>query len=261
MIEWYEIQEQWPTLAAMAIIEVLLSVDNMMAVSAVTAHLPSKQRSLALGIGTLIAYGVRAGALLVTAPLISGSLTAKILGSLYMMHLAASHFTRPHVKESSSREVEWGFAKTLLMVVLVDFLLTTDNIIAAVSMSKIFWVVCSSVLFGVVLVGFLGRYTVRVVRRFPVLSDSIYVLIGWIGVLLLAETTTKSLKIAHLTDIQKLLVLVEIILVTLIYDAMPSLQRLVNPVLRGVFLPVLRVFNLPLSVLFWPIRKLTALAG
>ena len=35
MIEWYEIQEQWPTLAAMAIIEVLLSVDNMMAVSAI----------------------------------------------------------------------------------------------------------------------------------------------------------------------------------------------------------------------------------
>jgi predicted tellurium resistance membrane protein TerC len=260
MIEWYEIQEQWPTLAAMAIIEVLLSVDNMIAVSAVAAHLPSKQRSLALGIGTLIAYVLRVGALLVTAPLISGSLTAKILGSLYMMHLAASHFTRSHVNDAASREVEWGFAKTLLTVVLVDFLLTTDNIIAAVSMSKVVWVVCSSVLFGVVLVGFLGRYTVRVVRRFPILSDSIYVLIGWIGILLLAETTTKSLKIAHLTDIQKFLVLVEIILVTLIYDAMPSLQRLVNPLLRGVFLPVLRVFNMPLSLLFWPIRKLTALA-
>jgi len=146
------------------------------------------------------------------------------------------------------------------MVLFVDFLLTTDNIIAAVSMSKVVWVVCSSVLFGVVLVGFLGRYTVRVVRRFPVLSDSIYVLIGWIGLLLMAETTTKSLQIFHLTDIQKLLVLLEIILLTLIYDAMPSLQRLLNPVLKGVFLPLLRFINYPLSLLFWPIRKLTALA-
>jgi predicted tellurium resistance membrane protein TerC len=260
MIEWYEIQEQWPTLAAMAIIEVLLSVDNMMAVSAVAVHLPSKQRPLALGIGTLGAYVLRVVALLVTAPLISMSFWAKILGALYMMHLAASHFTRPHAPEGSVREVQWGFAKTVLMVLLVDFLLTTDNIIAAVSMSKVVWVVCSSVLFGVVLVGFLGRYTIRVVRRFPVLSDSIYVLIGWIGLLLLAETTTKSLQIAHLTDLQKFLVLVEIILVTLVYDAMPSLQRLLHPFFKGVLLPVLRVLDYPLSLLFWPIRKLTALA-
>lgn len=260
MIEWYEIQEQWPTLAAMAIIEVLLSVDNMMAVSAVASHLPGKQRPAALIIGTLASYVLRTGALLVTAPLISGSFAAKILGSLYMMHLAASHFTRPHAPKDPSKEADWGFLKTVSMVIFVDFLLTTDNIIAAVSMSKIFWVVCSSVLFGAVLVGFLGRYTVRVVHRFPVLSDSIYVLIGWIGLLLMAETTTKSLQIAHLTDVQKFLVLVEIILVTLIYDAMPSLQRAVNPLLKGVFLPILKVVNLPLSILFWPIRKLTALA-
>lgn len=260
MIEWYEIQEQWPTLAAMAIIEVLLSVDNMMAVSAVAAHLSGRKRSAALMLGTLASYALRAGALLVTAPIISSSFVAKILGSLYMMHLAASHFTRPHTRTDPSKEAQWGFMKTVLMVIFVDFLLTTDNIIAAVSMSKIFWVVCSSVLFGAVLVGFLGSYTVRVVRRFPVLSDSVYVLIGWIGVLLMAETTTKSLHIAHLNDVQKLLALVEIILLTLIYDAMPSLQRAVNPLLRGVFLPILKVVNFPLSILFWPIRKVTALA-
>ena len=260
MIEWYEIEEQWPTLAAMAIIEVLLSVDNMIAVSAVAKHLPEKQRPLALFFGTMGAYVLRVFALIATAPLISMSLTAKILGSLYMFHLMASHFTRPHEPEGSTKEGDWGFMKTVLMVLFVDFLLTTDNIIAAVSMSKTVWVVCSSVLFGVVLVGFLGRFTVKVVRSFPVLSDSIYVLIGWISVLLMAETTTKTLKIAHLTDVQKLLVLVEIILFTLIYDAMPSLQRVLNPLLRGIFLPILRLINYPLSILFWPIRKLTALA-
>ena len=260
MIEWYEIEEQWPTLAAMAIIEVLLSLDNMMAVSAVAKHLPEKQRPLAMFIGSMGAYVLRAFALLVTAPLISMSFVAKIVGALYMIHLMASHFIRPHAPEGSTKEADWGFGKTVLMVLLVDFLLTTDNIIAAVSMSKTVWVVCSSVLFGVVFVGFLGRYTVRVIRRFPVLSDSIYVLVGWIGVLLLAETTTKSLQIAHLTDVQKLAVLVEIILLTLIYDAMPSLQRLLRPFLRNICLPILRVLDFPLAILFWPIRKLTALA-
>jgi YkoY family integral membrane protein len=260
MIEWYEIEEQWPTLAAMAIIEVLLSVDNVMATSAVAKHLPDRQRPLAMFFGSMGAYILRIFALMVTAPLISMSFWAKIAGSLYMIHLMASHFTRPHAPEGSTKEGDWGFAKTVLMVLFVDFLLTTDNIIAAVSMSKTVWVVCSSVLFGVVLVGLLGKFTVRVIRSFPVLSDSIYVLIGWIGVLLMAQTTTTTLKIAHLTELQKLQVLVEIILFTLIYDAMPSLQRLVNPLLRSVCLPVLRLLNYPLSILFWPIRRLTALA-
>jgi predicted tellurium resistance membrane protein TerC len=260
MIEWYEIQEQWPTLAAMAMIEVLLSVDNVVASAAIVSHLPPNQRPFALRLGVFAAYFLRVIALLKTAPIFSMYPAAKIVGALYMMHLAASHFTRSHTEDSKERESRWGFFKTVIVVICVDFLLTTDNIIAAVSMSKVVWVVCSSVLFGVVLVGIFGSFTVRIVRRFSVLGDSIYVLIGWIGILLLAETTTKSLQIAHLTDIQKFLALLEIILMTLIYDAMPSLQQRLNPVLKGVFLPILKVFNLPLTILFWPIRKITALA-
>ena len=80
------------------------------------------------------------------------------------------------------------------------------------------------------------------------------------GVQTCALPISKSLQIAHLTDLQKFLVLVEIILVTLVYDAMPSLQRMLHPLFKGFFLPVLRVLNYPLSILFWPIRKLTALA-
>lgn len=259
--EFYEIQEQWPILASMAVMEVLLSVDNLLAVSAVAAHLPPQKRNLALGIGAVGSYLLRVVALLVTAPIISSYAAAKIIGALYMIHLMASHFTTPKAESDPSREVEWSFAKTLGMVLLVDFILNTDNIVAAVSMSKQLWVVCSSVIFGIIFVRLLGGFTVRLVCKFPVLSDSVYVLVGWIGVLLLAETLTKTLKIAHLSDIQKFLALIEILLVTLIYDAMPSLRRVLDPFLHGVCLPVLRVLNWPLSLIFWPIRKLTAIAS
>jgi YkoY family integral membrane protein len=259
--EFYEIQEQWPTLAAMAVMEVLLSVDNLIAVSAVAAHLPPQKRKLALGIGAIGSYFLRVVALLVTAPLISSYAVAKILGSLYMIHLMASHFTSLKTESEAARQVEWSFGKTLAMVLLVDFILNTDNIVAAVSMSKQIWVVCSSVIFGIIFVRVLGRVTVRAVRRFPILSDSVYVLVGWIGVLLMAETVTKTLKISHLTDIQKFLALIEILLFTLIYDSMPALQRALSPLLQKFCLPVLRVINFPLSILFWPIRKLTAIAA
>ena len=259
--EFYEIQEQWPVLASMAVMEVLLSVDNLIAVSAVAAHLPPQKRKLALAIGALGSYLMRIVALLVTAPLISSYAAAKIVGSLYMIHLMASHFTTPKQESDASREVEWSFGKTLGMVLLVDFILNTDNIVAAVSMSKHLWVVCSSVLFGIIFVRLLGPITVRLVRRFSVLSDSVYVLVGWVGLLLMAETVSKTLKIAHLTDIQKFLALIEILLMTLIYDAMPSLRRVLSPFLHRVCLPLLRIINWPLSILFWPVRKLTEIAS
>ncbi len=259
--ELYEIQEQWPTLASMALMEVLLSVDNLMVVSAVAGHLPPSKRHLALGVGALGSYLFRAVALLVTAPFISSHAWAKILGSLYMIHLMAAHFAAPKHEDNREKPVEWGVARTIFTVLLVDFTLSTDNIVAAVSMSKVLWVVCSSVFFGIFFVRILGRITVTAIRRLPILGNSVYVLVGWVGIILMAETVTKTLKIAHLTDLQKFMALLEIILITLLYDASPALQRVLNPVLHRFCLPLLRLINLPLSFLFWPIRRLTSLAS
>ena len=259
--ELYEIEEQLPVLASMALIEVLLSVDNLMVVSKLAAHLPPQKRNLALGIGAVGSYVFRAIALLVTAPLISGHFWGKVLGALYMVHLMAAHFTAHEDEDDSASREEWSFGKTVLTVLLVDFILSTDNIIAAVSLSKQIWVVCSSVFFGIVFVRLLGGITVRIVRRFPILSDSIYVLVGWIGIILFAETVTKNFQISHLTELQKCLALFELVLVTLLYDASPLLQRVFGPVLKKVCQPILRLINLPLSLIFWPIRKLTSLAS
>jgi predicted tellurium resistance membrane protein TerC len=259
--ELYEIQEQWPILASMAIMEVLLSVDNLMVVSAVASHLPPSKRNLALAVGSLGSYLFRALALLVTAPFISSHAWAKILGALYMIHLMAAHFARSKHEDTEEKTVEWGVGRTIFTVLLVDFTLSTDNIVAAVSMSKILWVVCSSVFFGIVFVRILGRITVAAIRRLPILGNSVYVLVGWVGLILLAETVTKTLKIAHLTDLQKFMVLLEIILVTLLYDASPAIQRVVDPFLNRVCIPLLRLINFPLSIVFWPIRRLTSLAS
>ena len=259
--ELYEIQEQWPILTSMAMIEVLLSVDNLIAVSAVASHLPPQKRNLALGIGAVGSYVIRAIALLVTAPLVSSQIWAKVLGSLYMIHLMAAHFTDDHKQTESEKNEPWGFGRTVFMVLMVDFLLNTDNIIAAVSLSKQVWVVCSSVVFGIIFVRLLGGITVKLIRSLPVLSDSVYVLVGWIGLILLSESVAKGFSISHLTDFQKFLALMEILLVTLVYDLSPLIQRIFSPVIRNVCLPVLKLINIPLSILFWPIKKLTALAA
>ncbi len=258
--EWYEIEEQWPVLAALALIEILLSVDNVLAVSELASHLPSRTRFFALKLAALGTYVARIVGLLVIAPLISMFVWLRILGALYLIYVMSSHFIGKRDKSVGHSTEEWSMARTVGSIFLMDLVLSIDNIVASVSMSRMLWVVCSSVLFGIVFIRILGPLTVKVIKKFPVLSDSVYVLIGWIGVLLLAENTFDTLKVHHLTELQKFLVLLEIILFTLIYDAVPALQRIVDPILRTLFMPVLKLVNAPLAILFWPIRKLHALA-
>lgn len=258
--ELYEIEEQWPTLASLAIIEVLLSVDNLIGISALASHLPPGKRFFALKLGALGTYALRIVSLLLLAPIISRYAVAKIIGALYLIYVATSHFTGKREKNTAGSEDHWSFARTVTAIFLLDLTLSIDNIVAAVSLSKLVWVVCSSVVFGIVFVRVLGPLTMRLVRRIPVLADSVFVLIGWIGLLLLLQTSSHVLDFEHFTDLQRFLVLVLLILLTLIYDASSALQAVVDPLLKAVCLPVMRLVNFPLAILFWPIKKLTDLA-
>jgi hypothetical protein len=56
---------------------------------------------------------------------------------------------------------------------------------------------------------------------------------------------------------EKLIGLISLIGVTLVYDGVPALQRIVDPVLKSVALPILRMINIPLAILFWPLKKVT----
>ena len=106
-------------------------------------------------------------------------------------------------------------------------------------------------------------------------------LVGWVGWLLLVETFNKwkgletmqvdsgflqqlqhlGVRLQHsIPDLhpdEKLIGLISLIGVTLVYDGVPALQRVVDPVLKGVALPILRFINIPLAILFWPIKKVT----
>jgi predicted tellurium resistance membrane protein TerC len=281
MIELYELKEAAPTLISLAIIEVLLSVDNIAGVQKLAEHLPEEKKNLAFKLGAAAAYVGRIFGLLVTAPFISAFIGVKLLGAAYMMYAMSSHFTGKRKKTQMAGAQTWGLGRTVLSMILLDLILSIDNIVAAVSLTREVWVICSTVVSGVIFLRLFGGFTARVIRKMPILSETVYVLVGWVGWLLLVETFNKwtgladmqvdsgvlqqlqhlGVRLQHaIPDLhpdEKLIGLISLIGLTLVYDGVPVLQRVVDPVLKGVALPILRLINIPLAILFWPIKKVT----
>ena len=257
----WDIQSQWPVLASLAIIEILLSADNLIEVSSIAAHLPLRQRLIAIRLGVLGAFLARAVLLVLAAPYIAQYPLIRLFGALYLIYLSTAHFTGNREREPRGPKEHWSFTKTLVTVLGVDLALSLDNVVAAVSLSKTPWVVWSSILFGFVFIGLFGRFTVHLVKRSKVLLETVYVLVGCLGALLFYELVTHSANLTHMQDEARFWGLISVVVLTLIYDALPSLQRALDPLLRRVVLPLLRVIHFPLSLLFLPVRKLGVLLG
>lgn len=275
-----ELAEHWPALVSMAIIEILLSIDNMLGVRALAEHLNPGQRRIALIAATVTAYIGRCIGLMITAPLLSFYTPVRLLGAAYLMYIMSAHFTDQREKVAGVAVPHWGLGRTILGIVLLDVTLSFDNIVAAVSLSKDVWVVCSTVVFGLIFIQFLGKVTMKVLQKLPILSETVYLLVGWVGLLLMVETFNKWKGLAQLTfenstliqlqqwgvhlqhlipDLsaeQKLTGLLTLIGLSLLYDGVGVLQKIVDPILRAVGVPVLRMIHAPLHILFWPLRGL-----
>jgi predicted tellurium resistance membrane protein TerC len=275
-----ELQEQWPALVSMAIIEVLLSIDNILGVRALAEHLSSAQRRIALLAATVAAYCGRCLGLMVTAPLLSIYTPVKLLGAAYLMYIMSAHFTRRREKVSGVAVPDWSLARTIMGIVILDVTLSFDNIVAAVSLSKQVWVVCSTVVFGIIFIQLLGGVTLRVLQRLPILSETVYLLVGWVGGLLVVETFNSWKGLAQMTfespmliqlqqfgvhlqhiipDLnseQKLIGLLSLIGISLVYDGVSLVQKILDPLLLKIGLPILRLLHAPLHILFWPLRGL-----
>ena len=90
-ITWPQFVEALPVIFSLIIIEGLLSVDNALAIAALAAHLPAKQRSLAMRLGIGGAYPFRILALYF-ANIIIQNAWLKIAGAAYLLHLLLAHF-------------------------------------------------------------------------------------------------------------------------------------------------------------------------
>ncbi len=236
-------------------LESILSMDNAMVLATIAQKLPenkkvplpkflqflykplkilNNQRQAVLEVGLFGAYLGR-GLMLFLTSLIIQNTWLKIIGALYLIHLAMNHLGDITVKkESVEHEIEEeleedsylvkqlkntkSFWRTLLIIELADLIFSLDNVIAIVALTQNFIVLMIGVALGILLMRIAAQKLIPIIEKIPELGIAAYILIFNIAIELLLETTYGI----HFSETQKFLISTVTVITALAYAMLPS---------------------------------------
>ncbi len=264
-------------------LEGILSIDNAAIIGALVAPLPDRdeipwpgplkklgnflhpflgyQRTAALRVGLLGAYLGR-GAMLFMASFLIHNSWIKLIGAAYLIHLAfdsLEDMTGGDGDEDgqSSPIKTRSFWSTVLTVELMDLVFSIDNVVAAVSLSKMLWVVMLGVAIGILTMRYAAGLFSYAVEREPILKQAAYILVLTIGVELILEQVWH----VEISDLLRFSISISIILGTLAYAHIKPLHKLrfilvwlgqgigiVNEMVDWLLAPLRGIFNLLFSL-------------
>lgn len=184
----------------LVIIESLLSVDNAAVLAVMVRGLPERDRARALRYGLFGAYFFR-GLCLFFIGLLMTVYWLKIVGGLYLLYLMIGFFTSAKdtpseiVKDSPGKEKKLfrmasriglsQFWATIVLVEYMDLVFSIDNVFAANALSDNFWVIMAGVAIGMLAMRFVAGRFEKLMRKYPRLEMSAFIVIGILGVKLI----------------------------------------------------------------------------
>jgi len=247
-----EVLQAAPVIISLIIIEGLLSVDNALAIAAMARHLPEVQQKRALRLGILGAYGFR-GICMTLAAWIIENPWLKIGGAAYLICLMSKHFVPTKQTANTQSKASGGtggFISTVISIEIMDLSLSVDNVVAAVAMSPKLWVVCTGVFIGILALRFVAGACLKLMEKFPILEEAAFLLIGYVGCILLYEIFSDpqgGFQLfpgpVHVSALQKFIGIALILAVTLLYSGYPFIQKGLKPVLTLARLPMWLLSN------------------
>lgn len=181
------------TITLLVALEGLLSADNALVIAVMVLGLPKDQHKKALHYGLVGAFGFRFAATLLAVYLIKLG-WVKLLGGLYLLYLAYSHFSSAQTadeRQSPPKAKSWmgmpPFWATVVRVELVNLAFSIDSILVAVAVSPKLWVVLTGGILGIVAMRLVVGQLIALIEKYPALVDGAFVVIAWVGIKLLAE--------------------------------------------------------------------------
>ncbi len=223
-------------IANLFLLESLLSIDNAAVLALMVMDLPAGQRSKALRYGIIGAYVFR-GVCLVFSSLLIRILWLKAVGGLYLLRLTYLFFksrqaanTDEPMDKSNHRiyQATLGrlgpFWATVVIVEIMDLAFSIDNVFAAVAFSNKIVLVCLGVFIGILAMRFAAQIFITLLEKFPFLETTAFVVIGLLGLKLIASyigDVTKSpmlrtLLNGHQSDLWVSLITVSIFVVPIL---------------------------------------------
>ena len=257
-----------PVIASLVIIEGLLSVDNVFGIAALAKELPHHQQRKAIRLGMAGAYVFRVLALLVAAWFIANT-WVRWLGAGYLVWLMCSHLTRhdPHEAPGKAKPVAPTLIGALLQIGLMDLSLSMDNVIAAVGLAPkdpltqlpVMWPIYAGVLFAIIALQAIAPHAMRLLKKYPVLEPTAFILIGMVGCILVYEESYHAITggVLHIPSLAKFAGILCIVAIAMLYSASGGARRWLDPLI-GVAFPLMKGFATLVHLIFLPFTRLLA---
>jgi YkoY family integral membrane protein len=178
------------------VLEAMLSVDNAAVLAVLVEGLPGTDSKKALKYGIWGAYIMRGLALFIASWLV-GLWWLKVIGGIYLCYLTWAHFwgdsgSDEAVSRQESGVYNWGrrlglsqLWSTIILVELMDMVFSIDNIFASVALTDKLWAIWAGVFMGIAAMRFVAMWFVNLMRKYPSLETSAYVVIGLLGLKLM----------------------------------------------------------------------------
>jgi len=179
------------------LIELILSIDNASVLAVIVNKnlKDEKERKQAMTYGIVGAYVFRGLSLAFVSWIIynpSVGAWFKILGGLYLCYLFYTHLTPEIDSIEEGAQAGWlqnicnylhinKFWTTVIMVEFLDIVFSIDNLVAVVSLSNHFWIICSAVALGILGMRFVAQYFSKILEEYPSLENSAFVVILLLG--------------------------------------------------------------------------------
>ncbi len=189
-----------PIIAFLCFLEGILSIDNAVVLAVMVKHLPPAQQRRALTYGLVGAVFFRLVCLSFATHLMEMQ-WVKVVGGIYLLYIAGSHFwSAKKEEETSVKRRENGFWKTVVLVELMDIAFAVDSILAAVAVSQKLPVVFLGGMAGVVVIRFAASGFVRVLEKFPRFESAAFLMIIIIGSKICIEGLQVPIDFEHPTS-------------------------------------------------------------
>lgn len=264
-------------------LEGILSIDNAAVLGAIASTLPDNQpipwpsplrflarwgqrtlgnqRTAALRVGLALGYVLR-GIMLALASWIIAVPWIRIAGAAYLVYLGIRHFGETYDRSGEdghkgidATHVARGFWMTVGILEFTDLVFSVDNVIAAVALSNILWVVMLGVAIGIILMRFAASLFSRLITWEPLFEASAFLLLFAIG----GELILHDVFHIDLNEIQQFAISAGILLATLVV-ARTALRRPILWILapfRWLCYAISRFVDGFFGILLMPFQKKT----
>ncbi|WP_157464673.1 TerC family protein [Crocosphaera chwakensis] len=170
--------------------EIILSLDNAVALSSITEELNNKDKKFVLDLGMFLSYFFRI-VLIFCATWIIRYWQLKLLAAIYLFYLVFDYFW--DLSSDSNFKTKKSLMSAIVAVVFTDLAFSLDSVSAAVGISDRFLIIIAGCGIGVLALRFLTELFQVWMEKFTYLELSGYLAIGLVAIKLLIEIIYPSL--------------------------------------------------------------------